>query len=262
MRTVAAALLLAALLAPPAAVAAPTGGVAVLEFDASGPATAAFTLDAPVSFDYGRAVVTGTGSYAGVAVYSAAGRWYGGVVSVPSLDSPPRPMPLHRASTFGSRATLPAGRYRVYVLSDGLAQVRLPLDSGDSQTVTATAQDRQVYAAAGAQLPPGAASLALTRPVTARARTETFVIGQLDGGVATADLTVSICVARHGRRCDRHTDTVSTHADSSFLNGFRDLLGARNWLPDRTPHDARLEVTTAAAYGAAVSLAVVQFDRV
>jgi hypothetical protein len=48
LRRVAAALLLAALLAPPAAVAAPPGGVAVLEFDASGPATAAFTLDAPV----------------------------------------------------------------------------------------------------------------------------------------------------------------------------------------------------------------------
>jgi hypothetical protein len=261
MRALALALLLATTTAPVAAVADPLPGVPALEFTATGPATAAFTLDAPVAFDYDNAVVTGDGHYAGVVLYSAAGRWYGGVVSTPDLDSPARPMPLHRSSPMGGGAwRLPAGRYRVYVLTDGPADVRLPLDSGSSMTVAASAPDRQSYAATGTDLPAGATSTALARTVTVRARTRTIVLGQFDRGVALADVELRACLARLHRTCTG-VDRVAVHSGGTVGSALRAGLAEPAWR-ERAPRDGRVEVTTPSSYGAHLALVVVQFDLV
>jgi hypothetical protein len=261
MRALALALLLAATAVPGVAAAGPLDPVPVLEFTASGPATAAFTLDAPLAFDYGNAVVTGSGHYAGVALYSAAGRWYGGVLSTPDLDSPARPMPLDRSSAMGGGAwRLPAGRYRVYVLADGTADVRLPLDSGGSVTVAASAPDRQSYAAASADLPAGASSTSLVRTVSTRARTRTLVLGQFGRGVATADVELRACLARLHRACTG-VDRVAVRANGSLGGALRAGLNEPAW-GERAARDGRVELTTPSSYGAHLALVVVQFDLV
>jgi hypothetical protein len=259
IRALVAALLVAALAAPVGAAADPLDAAQVLEVTGSGPATATFTLDAPMTFDLDRAVVLGTGRYAGVELYSASGRSYGGVLSMPGMDSPSAPMPVPHTWKLGAAVvTLTPGRYRVYLLTDAFADVRLPLSKGGSMTVTATTPNRQAYDSAYLDLPAGPSTAALTRTVTTRARTRTYVFGQFGRGVATADVEIRACLAKVRKAC-KGVQTIGSHATSTTAGTLRIGLGQPAWR-DRAPRDARVEVSAAASYATTLSLGVVQFD--
>jgi len=257
-------LLVAACARPMAATAGPLDPVVpMLEFTGTGPTTAAFTLDGPVSFDLGNAVVTGRGRYAGVAVYTSSGRYVAGVVGVPELDGPPQQVALPHPWPLGpASVTLAAGRYRAYLLADADAEVRIRLDSGQSLAVTTTARVRETFYATHADVPNGASSLAFPRAVATRTATRTVVLGQFARGAATADVTLRICLTRHGTACTAQSTRVVSTAAGTVGGALRDSMSVPSSFLPRTPLDARAEATAAASYGATFGFAVIQFDPV
>ncbi len=156
--------------------------------------------------------------------------------------------------------TLPPGRYRVYLLADATAEIRLPLTTGRGLTVRTTMPVKETFSVANAAVDSGRTSLALRHPVGATTRTRTFVIGQYGPGAFTTDLRLTVCLARRKKACGAHNGVTTTGATMTTTQAG---LGDSSWLPDRTPRDARVEaVLSPDAKAAWLSLAVVQYDRV
>lgn len=249
--------LLVAVWVGPAATAGPLeAALPVLEVTGHGATTATFTLDAPATLRLDRAVVTGTGRYAGVAFVSAWGTYLGAVVSVPEMDGPDGPWPLG-----GPTLSLRAGRYRAYLLADSTADVRIPLQTGAPQSLTTTSPVRETFYAGHLDVPAGAATLTLSRAIASRPTTRTIVLGQYAGGVAVADVTVRACLVRRGRACGTPGVQVSAGAPASLGPPLRASLSARDAYLPAAPLDARAELVTAGSYAATFAFATIQFDR-
>lgn len=251
-------LLSAALLAPVlpgTATAAP-----LLVVSGSGATTADFTLDSTVTFDWSSAVITGGGRYGGVALYSATGRPYGGVVALPDLSDPLRPMTADAPTVFGGRTTLPPGRYRAYLIADQDAAVRLRLVAGDGLDVRTTKPYRRTYAVSRHAVRAGETAAALRRAITVNARTMSYAFARYSGG-ATGN-TVRVCLTPRGAPCDRAEGSV-TNTGQGFgttQSGFG--LSAR-FVPRSRDVRAEVSVTpTAVAVtpDAVLGLAVIQLD--
>jgi hypothetical protein len=257
-RAVRSLLLAAALLAPVlpgTATAAP-----LLVVSGTGATTADFTLDTAVTFDYSDAVITGSGRYGGFALYSASGRDYGGVVALPDLSDPQRPMTADAPTVFGGRTRLPPGRYRVYLIADKDTVVRLRLLAGDGVDVRTAKPYRGTYAVSRHTVRAGETAGALRLPIAVNARTKSYLLARYSGG--TADNTVRVCLARRGARCARDDGSV-TNTGPAF-GTTQSGLGLPAWSVPRS-RDVRAEVSVApvpvsVTPDAVLGLAVIQID--
>lgn len=236
----------------------------VLVVSGTGPTMTEFTTTAAMSFQYSSAIISGDGRYAGLTLYAASGRAYGGVVSLPELSEPARPLPLDPPTVFaGAITTLPAGRYRAYLLAEKgkRAEIRLPLKSGDGVTVETDKPIRQTYKLDRHPLAASETKAAVRLPLSVNARTKTYMIARFSGGTAEHD--VRVCPARRGRPCGPKDGGVANHGlalgttqsgvglTASELNGLRDARAEVSTKPAAVPNSTAL-----------LGLVVLQFDLV
>jgi hypothetical protein len=232
----------------------------VLVVRGSGPATATFTLAAPVRLDLHGASIAAAGTYGGV-FFRSGRRDYGGVLWVDALD----PTPTSAASGYWERygsarpqPTLPAGTYTAYLLGDAATAVTIPLLSGPSLDVSATGPSRQVLRTAHASVAPSAA--ATTTPVGltfAQPRSmAVFVFGSYSARYESG-LSTSLCLARPGSaRCrvaGRTTGPAMTGGGVADGTELAPGAIAGTW-------DLRYAVTTQTSAGGDLALAVLQLE--
>jgi hypothetical protein len=265
-----AALLLGGVMALPATAEPP-----VLTVSGTGPAMIDVTLTSAVTFDYGDAVIVGTGRYAGFAVWRITGAKpepLGGVLASRDLDGPARPAPVG-ATTFHTllapmllgrnTVTLAAGiRYRVFLLADDRAEIRIPLAPGASGlTIQPAKKSRQTYEAQQAAVSSAATTAALRVPLTVRGATRYEILARLGSGPGfTEDVKVTACVTRRGAKCTRGAFAQETSNGGMSPWATTSGLGVRGALLDRTIRDARAEAKVTGAVNGSLALVVVAYD--
>ena len=169
------------------------------------------------------------------------GRSIGVVVldEVHAPNEPPFPLPLSDPG-----GTVRAGRYRIYLIADGPAQVKIPIDGSGSRRVAVT---RPANASALVeQLPVSAVSVEGMQPITLARRSvslSTILVGRFRGYVGT----IGACLAE--------TESTCPGADGAYTGFFVSPIDEVNfswtvfYKPGAKPagnYDARQTATNAA----------------
>lgn len=260
MRAVAMAVaVLAAAFAAPVAAGAPTDPPPAIVVSGEGPTTATFTLRRTARILVHEITATATGRYGGVRIERVDRKGTGGTVLLVD-DFKPLVAPAYRPSVFGfAYDSLEAGTYRAYLLADGAAEVRLPLESGDPLAVRTTKRFPQTLDVERRPLPAGAASLTFTRPVTrTTGRSVRIAVGQLAPANVSSQARVTTCLTPRGRTCAATSWSATGRASmASVARSGVDIGGVLTGAVE-----ARVEAQADLTAGAEVYLAVVQFERV
>lgn len=235
----------------------------------AGSATAELTVTSTMTIDYGDAVVTGTGRYAGLAIWSASGRSFGGVVAIPGLDSPTSPVAAGVTTRVATLATtligtpvarLVPGRYRVHLLGDGATEVRVPVRDGDGMTLRADTPAVQGFSVTHATARAQGSGVTARRALAVRRTTKYVVVARFGPGAASRDVRVVACVTRRNTTCAGGVVVQMTSTGGTAVGATQSGVGFRGTLVGGAARDARAEVTYSGTAGGTLALAVVSYD--
>ncbi|HEU0131987.1 MAG TPA: hypothetical protein VFQ85_13445 [Mycobacteriales bacterium] len=244
----------------------------LLEVTGTGATAADVTVASRVSFDLGNAVVTGSGRYAGFALWTTgrSPRPLGGVLASRDLDMPQRPVLLAATTRHAVLAptqlggqpvvTLEPGRYRVLLLADGDADVRVPLTPGSTGglSVRTTRPFRRSYTVAARAVTAADRHVALRGPLTSGRTRRYDVIAQWRPDVPQ-DVELVACVTRRAASCARApyaTGNTSAGGTMPTTSG----LGVRGGLLARDVREARAEAGLAGGGSGTFTLVVLDYD--
>lgn len=264
--------------APPAAA---TPGF--LTVTGTGAVAADFSITKAVTLDLSTVVMRGTGDVVGFTLWTSGSRRYvTQVVASRDIDGEYRRPATAAASVAGFGAarpttmdpatttTLKPGRYRIYLISDGEADIRIALKAPatDDITLRATLPVQRVYAARTATAEPSAGKAAARIPVTLRPQWwyTVFASFAAHDGTLPKDaqrLRLTACATPRGKSCGSAFGAVTMNGNSPLLGQMlascgidARALGVRR----NRAVDARAEAVFTSDYDGTVLLTVVAHE--
>lgn len=246
--------------AAPAGATGPLDPVPALVITGRASATATFTLTTWTEYRLSDAEVTYAGRYAGVEIFRVTGLPEGGLFASEDFanSDPLGAMPRPPVMSGPDVHSLPPGTYRVYLLTDAEATIRLPLSAGSSVTVRPTKHIRTAYAASAVNVVAGSTAAAVRLPLGPTvARTFGQVFAQYTPSGTSRGMKLKACITANNESCATGyaTTTMNTTGLWSTLAG----IGSGGF---PAGSDGRGELTATTTAGGTLSLVTILYDRV
>jgi hypothetical protein len=254
----------------------------VFTLTAAGAAVADFTVSTTTTFDLNQVVVRGTGRYAGYELWDVTTRRESPVSSLLTtrdIDARYRPAAVAATRYNGHLAGLaccnpivtlrPGRRYRVFLVTDGSAEVRAPLRAGSTSgvAITATKPLRYTYTAKSVLYQATDTGAVVRLPMSPAPSTEyVFYAGVapavVNGVPGTAgDVVVTGCITRRAAPCrDRAAYSVTSRSNYA-LGSTTDTGGSVYAGVDPRHRDVRAEARLQGPCPGTLTLLLITLDH-